>query len=93
MAEAAQVPLTAGTNPIEISKLLCSNTLHRQEQAGFRPYAPSGELEHGVQPEPSCGGVSSYLTVETWQRCLTTDGGVFDADFSLGSAMGSLSRP
>ena len=93
MAEAAQVLLTAGTKLIEFSKLLCSNTLHRQQQAGFRPHTRSGELEHGVQPEHGCGGVSSYLTVETWQRCLTTDGGVFNADFSLGSAMGSLSRP
>ena len=93
MAEVGQVPLTAGTKPIEFSKLLCSNTLHRQQQAEYRRHTRSGELEHGVQPEPRCDGVSSYLTVETWQRCLTTDGGVFNADFSLGSTMGSLSRP
>ena len=93
MAEAGQVPLTAGTKPKEFSKLLCNSTLHRQQQAEYRWHTRSGELEHGVQPEPRCGGVSSYLTVETWQRCLTTDGGVFNADFSLGSAMGSLSRP
>ena len=93
MAEASQVPLTFGTKSIDFSKLLCSNTLHRQQQTESRRDTRSGELEHGVQPEPGCGGVSSYLTVETWRRCRTTEGGVSNADFSLGSAMGSLSRP
>lgn len=93
MAEASQVPLIAGTNPIKLSKLLRSNTLHWRKTAEYWQHTPSGELEHGVQPEPGGGDVSSYLTVETWQRCLTTEGGVSNADFSLGSAMGSLSRP
>ena len=93
MAEASQVPLTTGTNPQKLSKLLCSNSLHRRQKAEYQRDTPSGELEHGVQPEPGGDDVSSYLTVETWQRSLTTESGVSNADFSLGSAMGSLSRP
>ena len=69
MAEASQVPLTAGTNPIKLGKLLRSNTLHWRKTAEYWQHTPSGELEHGVQPEPGCGGVSSYLTVDTWRRC------------------------
>ena len=93
MAEASQVPLAAGRNSKKLSKLLCSHSLHRRQKAEYQPDTASAELEHGVQPEPGGGDVSSYLTVETWQRCLTTEGGVSNADFSLGSAMGSLSRP
>ena len=80
-------------NPKKLSKLLSSNRLHRRQKAKHEPHTPSEELEHGVQPDPSDGGVASYLTVETWQRGLNTEIGVSNADFSLGSAMGPISRP
>ncbi len=50
MAEASQVPLTAGTNPVKLSKLLRSNTLHWRKTAEYWQHTPSAELEHGVQP-------------------------------------------
>ncbi len=66
MAETSQFPLTAGTNPIKITKLLHSNTLHRLRKSEYRLHTPSGELEHGVQPASGSDNLSPYLTVETW---------------------------